>query len=108
MCTRLNSRPPSRPVIQYPAHFGCLLDYAVVDVEQTHNSAALAVDEDIGGDKRNGRGLKSVRFDVGSPPFRREDFLQKLSRGFNNVVPRFIVGGLGHVTDCRQHLTETN
>ncbi len=49
VCTRLNSRPPSRPGIQYPAHLGRLLDDAVVDVKQTHNSAALAVDEDISG-----------------------------------------------------------
>ena len=109
VCTRLNSRPPSRPGIQYPAHLGRLLDDAVVDVKQTHYSAALAVDEDISGDKRNGRGPKSVRFDVRSHPLRREDFLQKHSRGFNNVVPRFIVGALGRVTELRgEHLTEIN
>ena len=86
-----------------------LLDDAVVDVKQTHNSAALAVDEDISGDKRNGRGPKSVRFDVRSPPLRREDFFQKHSRGFNNVVPRFIVGALGRVTELMgEHLTEIN
>ena len=59
VCTRLYSRPPSRSVIQYPAHLGRLLDDVVVDVKQTHNSAALAVDEDISGDKRNGRAQKA-------------------------------------------------
>ena len=68
VCSCLNSRPPSQPVIQYPAHLGRLLDDAEVDVKQTHNSAAIAVDEDISGDtKRNGCSRKA--FDSTSAHF---------------------------------------